>query len=311
MRSAFFLSSSCWNCKVQSSDLLGFLNLLLVGLNLGLQPGGELSHAVSVLLVLILLELQLLHTALGPGECLVAILGLSLDSRQFHLQLADPHLELAHGGLASLHGGGLSISKAVLQITDLGVQSALSAVLSVGVILFSAELISQAGGINHGPLGLFLSILSLAKHVVNLSLESVDRALNIPLVMHSLRVDDLHLIDSIPGISKVIVQLLLGTVSRVQESPGLLNLTTQSISLPLSNANSLSDLLARAGLILISLNGVPQRSLVPLDGLLSFHVSLVGVVQCNLKFIDVRLELLLDPQGIGLGPLLSLKGCSH
>merc|ERR1712029_832133 len=234
-------------------------------------------------------ELQFLNTPLSPLEGLVTLLGLGLDSAKLHLQLTNPHLQLAHGSLSSLHSRSLGINNAVLQFIDLGIKGTLSTALSSGMVLFCAELISQACSINHSPLGLLLRVLCLSKHVINLSLEGVDHALNIALVMHSFGVNDLHLIDGIPSISQVNINLPLSAVSRVQESPGLLNLTEEGIGLSLSNANSLSDLLARAGLIFVTLDGVPEGSLVPLDGLLSLNVGLVGMVKSDLQLIDVRL----------------------
>ena len=46
-------------------------------------------------------------------------------------------------------------------------------------------------------------------------------------------------------------------------------------------------------------------------GLLCLAVGLVGVVQSNLQLVDLSLQLLLDPEGLGLGPLLRLEGGLH
>ena len=51
--------------QVEGGDLLGLLDLLLVGLDLHLQLRGQLGHSVLALLVLVLLEGQLLHLPLG------------------------------------------------------------------------------------------------------------------------------------------------------------------------------------------------------------------------------------------------------
>merc|ERR1719278_883513 len=45
--------------------------------------------------------------------------------------------------------------------------------------------------------------------------------------------------------------------------------------------------------------------------LLSLVVGLVGVVEGDLKLVDVSLELLLDPETLSLGLLLSLQGSLH
>merc|ERR1711878_20494 len=62
--------------QVEGSNLLGLLDLLLVGLDLALQLAGQLRHAVLVLLVLTLGEGQLADLALKLGlEGLIGGLG--------------------------------------------------------------------------------------------------------------------------------------------------------------------------------------------------------------------------------------------
>merc|ERR1712058_90311 len=58
--------------KVQGSNLLSFLNLLLVGLDLLLELAGKVGHSVLVLLILSLGKLELLDLALSSLEGLGA-----------------------------------------------------------------------------------------------------------------------------------------------------------------------------------------------------------------------------------------------
>ncbi len=51
--------------------------------------------------------------------------------------------------------------------------------------------------------------------------------------------------------------------------------------------------------------------LVALDRLLGLAVGLVGVVQRNLQLVDISLQLLLDPERLGLGALLGLQRGLH
>ena len=51
--------------EVEGGDLLGLLDLLLIGLDLLLELAGQVRHAVLVLLVLVILELELLDLPLG------------------------------------------------------------------------------------------------------------------------------------------------------------------------------------------------------------------------------------------------------
>merc|ERR1719400_2751795 len=265
--------------KVEGGDLLGLLDLLLVGLDLALELGGELGHAVLVLLVL----------TLGEGE----LLGLAL--------------ELGHGSLASLEGGVLSIRQSALELTESIVKRVLASSKSGDVLLLSAELISQAGGINHGLLGLLLSILGSNKHTVNLSLESVDAGLELALAGHVTAVDGLHVVDGTTSIRDVILELSDGTAGSIKKSLALLHLAREGGRLALRDADLLNNLGLGASLILESLDGLAELGLVSLDGLQTLRVSLVGVVQTNLKLVDLSLELLLDAEALTLGPLLSLN----
>merc|ERR1711884_646019 len=99
-------------------------------------------------------------------------------------------------------------------------------------------------------------------------------------------------------------------VSSIKQSLALLHLTRQSGSLALRDANLLNNLGLGASLILESLDGLTELSLVALDGLQTLRVGLVGMVQSNLKLINFSLELLLDTEGLTLGSLLSLNGGS-
>jgi hypothetical protein len=179
------------------------------------------------------------------------------------------------------------------------------------VVLLGAELIGEPGGVDHGALGLLLGILGLRQHLVDLGLEGVDVALHGTLLVHGAGVDGLHLVDGVPGVGQLLVDLALGSLGRIQKGPGLLDLAAEGIGFPVGNANSLRDLLPGASLILEGLDGLSQLTLVPLDGLLALGVGLVGVVKSDLQLVDVRLQLLLDAESLGLGALLSLQGSAE
>merc|ERR1711878_17389 len=267
--------------QVEGSNLLGLLDLLLVGLDLALQLAGQLRHAVLVLLVLTLGEGQLLGLALGPLEGLGGLTSAALGGGQLSLQLAQ------------------SVGQRVLASSKSG-----------HMLLLSTELISQAGSVNHGLLGLLLGILGSHQHTVNLGLEGVDAGLQLALAGHVTAIDGLHVVDSSTGVSDVILQLSDGTVGSIKQSLALLHLTRQSGSFALRDANLLNNLGLGASLILESLDGLTKLSLVALDGLQTLRVGLVGMVQSNLKLVDLSLELLLDTESLTLGSLLSLNGGS-
>merc|ERR1719356_1007620 len=75
--------------KVEGGDLLSLLNLLLVGLDLALQPVNQPLHALVVLPVLLLGVGQLLDLPLGLAQVLQAVSVAPVLSVQLGLQLAD------------------------------------------------------------------------------------------------------------------------------------------------------------------------------------------------------------------------------
>merc|ERR1719394_2080418 len=207
-------------------------------------------------------------------------------------------------------GNILGIRKTSLKFSKSVGERVLTSSKSSNMLLFSTELISKTSSVNHGLLGLVLSILGSNKHTINLSLEGVDGGLKLTLASHVAGIDGLHVVDSGSGVSNVILELSDGTVGSIKKSLGLLNLSRESSSLTLRDANLLSNLGSRASLILKGLDSLAELSLVALDGLQSLRVGLVGVVKTNLKFIDLSLKLLLDAETLTLGSLLSLNGSS-
>merc|ERR1719249_268282 len=112
--------------KVEGSNFLGFLDLLLVGLDLLLELGGEFRHTVLVLLVLIVLELELLDLALSLLVTLHGFSSVGLNVAELNLKLTDARLELGHGVLSTTHGLIVGIGKVVFHLSELGLKSSLS-----------------------------------------------------------------------------------------------------------------------------------------------------------------------------------------
>merc|ERR1719225_346902 len=297
--------------QVEGGDLLGLLDLLLVSLDLGLQLVGEVAHPVLVLLVLLNLEGELLGTTLGLLVALGVLAGVGLHVAQLNLQLADPGLQLGHGGAATTDGVLVGIGELLLELGQLGLEGALGLGLGVGVILLSTELVGKTGSINHGLLGLLLRVLGLLEHVVDLSVHGVHGALDGPLVAGGLGVDGGHLVDGGARLGELGLGLALAPLGRVEQGASLLHLSSKSIGTTVSKGGPLNNLLPLPLLLLVGALGLPVLALVALDRLLGLRVGLVGVVQSDLELVDVALELLLDPQRLGLGALLRLEAGLH
>merc|ERR1719150_2049185 len=81
--------------------------------------------------------------------------------------------------------------------------------------------------------------------------------------------------------------------------------------LALRDADLLHDLGAGARLVLVQLDRLLQLRLVALHALQALRVGLVGVVEADLKLVDLALKSLLHPQGLTLGLLLGFKRGRH
>merc|ERR1712241_1383404 len=167
--------------EVDGSNLLGLLNLLLVGLDLLLQLVNQVSDAVLVLLVLLLLEKQLLDASLALGDGLVDLVGHLDGAVQLLLDVTGAGLQLG-GDLSSSarHGKG-SLLSLLLHLRQGHLGGPGSSLLCASVILLSAELVSKSASVNHGLLGLLLAVLAGGEHVVKVGLHLVDVVLQLPL----------------------------------------------------------------------------------------------------------------------------------
>merc|ERR1712020_103614 len=111
--------------QVEGSDLLGLLDLLLVGLDLLLQLAGQLSHPILVLLVFVNLERELLDLALGLLVALLVLSSPSLHVSKFDLKLTDATLQLGHGSATSTVGSVGGFSELRLQLAQLNLHRVL------------------------------------------------------------------------------------------------------------------------------------------------------------------------------------------
>merc|ERR1719300_2181748 len=136
--------------KVEGSNLLSLLNLLLVGLDLALELINESLHALVVLSVLILGVGKLLDLALRLAEVLEAVSIASVLCIKLGLQLTDAGVHSGHGLLASLEGIGLGLVNSSLHVLDLGLKESSFSLKGLGKLLLRSELISKTSSINHG-----------------------------------------------------------------------------------------------------------------------------------------------------------------
>ena len=126
-----------------------------------------------VLPVLILLVGQLLNPPLALPQVLLGIAHPPVLSVQLGLQLPDAGVHLGHGLLAALQGVLLGIIEASLEVLDLGLKQLAVPVEGLGHLLLCAELIGEAGRVDHGLLGLLVGEAALVGHLIQVSLQMI------------------------------------------------------------------------------------------------------------------------------------------
>merc|ERR1719422_2973928 len=297
--------------QVEGSNLLGLLNLLLVGLDLALELVNETLHALVVLPVLLLAVGQLLDLPLGLAEVLLAVSVAPVLGVQLGLELADAGVHPGHGLLASLEGVGLGLVHSGLHVLDLGLEELLLPLKGLGEFLLRPELISQAGGVNHGTLSLLLGQGSLSGHLVTVRLQGLDLRLELHLGSLDGLVGAGLVRQRLIGVLKLLLDHAAGAVSLLQEGAGLLQGILVGVGLPLSiDELVVSKLLGPLLLLELGL-GLPQLELVVLDGPLGVSIGSIGTLQVALKIQNVSLKLLLHSKGLSLCLGLSLNSRLH
>uniref|UniRef100_A0A182JJS0 Uncharacterized protein n=1 Tax=Anopheles atroparvus TaxID=41427 RepID=A0A182JJS0_ANOAO len=270
--------------------LLGFLKLLLGLAELGQVEGGDLLglldlpllvnqilHALVVLAVLLRLEAQLLDAALRLAQVLLGVGMSSLFAVQLGLELAHALLQLLNGLLASLQGVRLGLIQADLQFLDLLLKSLAQLLLGLGMVLLGAQLIGQAGSVNHGLLGLLLGVLGFIQQLVQVGVQSLQLRLELPLGGGDRSVLGGHFVQLLVSIAELLFGLATATVGLLQQGARLLQFVLESVGTALRDAQLFAGIVAGALLLLQGALDVLQLLLVALDVLLGLSISLASV----------------------------------
>merc|ERR1711868_182581 len=297
--------------QVEGGNLLGFLDLLLVGLDLALELINQSLHALVVLLVLVSSEGEFLDGPLSLAEVLQDISVASALSVKLRLQLTDAGLHLDHGLPASLEGIDLGFVSTGAGVLALGLQQLLVLLEGHGQLLLASELISKTSSINHSSCSLLLGQSCLVGHLIEVALELVVLRLQLPSGSSNGLVDIGEVSEVLIGVS----QLLLGStslpISSLQQSAGLLEAVLHGGGLAVSG-----DLGVGSGGLGLGLGvdldlGISDLELVLLDGGLGFGTAGNGVLQSQSEVTRVSLQLLLHSESLSLTLGLGFKGRLH
>merc|ERR1719282_1271266 len=297
--------------KVQGCDLLSLLNLLLVRLDLALQLVNKSLHPFVVLPVLLLLVGQLLDLPLGFPQVLLCITSFPALGIELALQLSDPGVKLIHGLLASFESIGLSLIHTGLDILDLSFQQLALPLQGLGKVLFSTELISKAGSIDHGALSLFLGQGSLRGHLIQVRLKGGHLTFQLLLGSLDALIGAGLLNEGLVGISKLLLNHPASTVSLFEKGAGFLKGILVRIGPAVSSKEIImSNILQTLFFLELGL-GIPERSLIILDGSLGFRICCIGVLEASLKIQNICFQLLLHSDSFSLSLSFGLNSSLH
>lgn len=260
--------------QVEGGDFLGLLDLPLVCLDLLLQLVDQILHALMVLAILLRLEAQLLDAALRFAQVLLGIGVSPLLTIQLVLELADALLQLLDSLLATLEGIGLSLIQTHLQFLDLLFESLPQFLLGLGMILLSAELIGQAGGIDHSLLGLLLGVLGFVEELIQVRVQSLQLRFQFPLGSRDGSILGGNFVQLFVGIGQFLLGLATTAIGLLQQSARLLELVLQGVGTTLRDAQLFAGIVTSSLLLLKGGLDVLELLLVALDVLLGLGVSL-------------------------------------
>merc|ERR1719394_377960 len=297
--------------QVEGSDLLGLLNLLLVGLDLALELVNQSLHALVVLLVLVTSEGQLLDGSLGLAEVLQDVSVTPALGVKLRLQLTDASLHLDHGLPASLEGVDLGLVSTGAGVLALSLQQLLVLLEGHGQLLLASELISKTSSINHSSGGLLLGQEALVGHLIEVALELVVLRLQLPSDSSNGLVDIGEVSEVLVGVSKLLLGSTSLSVGSLQQSARLLEAVLHGSGLAVGG-----DLGVGSGGLGLGLGvnldlGISDLELVFLDGVLGLSTAGNGVLQSKSEVTRVSLQLLLHSESLGLTLGLGLKGRLH
>merc|ERR1712192_279992 len=297
--------------KVERCDLLGLLDLLLVGLHLALQLVNEGLHPLVVLAVLVAGKGQLLDGPLGLAEVLGDVSEAPGLSVQLGFELTDAGLHLDHGLPASLQGVHLGLIGTGCGVLALGLKKLLVLLKVHGELLLTAELIGKTGSVHHSMGGLILGQPRLVGHLVQVAVQLAKLTLQLPLGGSDGLVDVGQVSQSLVGVSELLLSSATLTISSLEESTSLLEAVGNGSSPAVSGDLGIGSSRLGSGLLVDLKLGIAHLQAVLLDGGLGLGVASNGVLKGQTKVASVSLELLLHPESLSLALGLSLKGNLH
>merc|ERR1719335_119719 len=293
------------------SDLLGLLSLPLVGLDLDLELVDQVLDPGEVLLVLIGLVGDLLDLPLEFPGGLDAIGGPPLLGIKLVLDLPEPGLDLLDLLLATLESDLLGLIKPGLKVLD-GVLHVLLHPLEVRrLVLLLLELLRHHGGVGDGLLGLLLSVPALGHELLDLVLGLGKLGLELPLAVDQRSVLSVEQVRPLGRLVELGLSQFPGPLGLLDAVPELFDLAGQESGPPLDNSHLLSHIVAPpVSLVELGL-GVLDLSLEGLHVLLGISRGPISMTKLDLKVVEVRLDLLLLPDSLSPRLGLGIEGSLH
>merc|ERR1719436_2235739 len=180
-----------------------------------------------------------------------------------------------------------------------------------GVLLLTAELLGQVGGVGGGLLGLLLGVLQLGDGVIHIGLHGLEVLLQLSLGAGEHGVLAGELLDALSGIVQLDLGGLLRSVGSLEGDAHLFQLGGEHVATALGHVVGFAGLLTGALLLLQRGAELLDVGQVFLDLFHGLGIGAVGMVERDLQLVDVSLELLLHAKSLLLGLGLSLERSLH
>lgn len=260
--------------QVEGGNFFGFFDLPLVGLDLLLEFVDQVLHTFVVLPVFFGLEAQFLDATFGFPEVLLGVGVSPLFTVEFVFEFSYSLFELGNGLLASLEGVGFGFVKTYLQVLDLSFEGLAEFFLGLSVVLFGAELVSEASSVDHSLLGFFFGVLGFVQELVKIGMQCLEFSLQFPLGSGHGSVLGSEVVELFVGISQFLFGLATSTVGLFQESAGFFELVLEGVGATFRDTQLFAGFVTGTLFLFESLLGVLELLLVAFDGLLGLSVSL-------------------------------------
>merc|ERR1711983_449991 len=195
-------------------------NRCSTSLSLGLSQ--SLLIEISPFFSICQLSMSIAELGKVKGSDLFSFLNLLLVRLDLGLQLINENLHALMVLPVFIRSISLSIIQPSLHVLDLALKQFAVSLISLSQFLFTPELISNAGSINHSFLGFVIRETSLRNHLIQITMEGLHLRFQLPLGSSNGLVGASLVRQLFIGVRKLLLSNTTSPIRLLKKSPGLL-----------------------------------------------------------------------------------------